>query len=195
MKKINIKNVDSRKLLGTLVGTVVFVGFILFFTYAYYNWKSDNANVILGIKDLSTQCKVGTAVDATNIGPVLNYKDGAKFNFTIENGTSEASVVPVTLNITSISENLLVDSFKYALVRDVNGGTNYDYTNPIKTGNFTKFKVGSNVIDTGLTVNGNKTYSYQFIVYIDGNVYNNSNMQDNKLVGSLNLGNCDDNSE
>lgn len=187
---LNLKKVDLRKFFGTVLGGVLFLGCVLFFTYAYYSWKSENTSVILGIEELSTSCELGTGVNTTNIGPVLDYKDGSKFNFIVQNGTSSSSTVPLTLNITSISSNLLVDSFKYILVRDANGGTNYDYDTPIKMGDFASLKVGSNVIDTGLVVDANKTYSYQFIVYIDGNMYNNSNMQENSLVGSLELGDC-----
>ena len=187
---LNLEKIDFRKFFGTVIGGVLFLGCVLFFTYAYYSWKSENTSVILGIEELSTSCELGTGVNTTNIGPVLDYKDGSKFNFIVQNGTSSSSTVPLTLNITSISSNLLVDSFKYILVRDANGGTNYDYDTPIKMGDFASLKVGSNVIDTGLVVDANKTYSYQFIVYIDGNMYNNSNMQENSLVGSLELGDC-----
>lgn len=200
MEKFNIKNVDYRKLLGTIVGGALFLSCILFFTYAYYNWKSENTSVNLSIVDLSTQCEVGTNVDASNIGPVLDYTEGVKFEFRINNSTNDQSDVPLKLNITSISDNLKVKSFKYAVVEDKTGGTSYNYNEPIATGSFTTGEEGSCNFTTDrkgscniaiLTIASNTTYSYQFIVYIDGTVYNNPDMQENELVGSLELGNCD----
>ena len=51
--------------------------------------------------------------------------------FSIDNILSESMVVDLSLDITSISDNLLTESFKYALVADSTGGTNYDYSNII----------------------------------------------------------------
>lgn len=190
MKKRIIKVIDIRKFFGSIIGGVLFLAFILFFTYAYYNWKSENKEVILNINDVSTECVMGSNVNATNIGPVLNYQDGVKATFSIENGENKDRTISLSLNITSISSTLLVDYFKYILVVDVNGGTTYDYNNPVLTGDFSSFQVGSNLITSSLTVTSMSTYSYQFIVYIDGSIYNNTNIQENSLVSNIALGNC-----
>lgn len=190
MKKRIIKVIDIRKFFGSIIGGVLFLVFILFFTYAYYNWKSENKEVILNINDVSTECVMGSNVNATNIGPVLNYQDGVKAEFSIVNEESTDRVVSLGLDITSISSTLLVDYFKYVLVVDVNGGTNYDYNNPVLTGDFSDFQVGTNLITNGLNVISKATYSYQFIVYIDGVIYNSADMQENSLVSTITLGNC-----
>lgn len=182
---------NSRKVLGSIVGIIIYAVFIVIFTYAYYNWKSDNANVVLGIKDLSIQCIAGSPINISNIGPVFDAKDGAKFPFSVKNDMKDEKTISLNLNITSISDNLLVESFRYALVRDTEGGTNYDYGNPVLSGDFTKLKVGNNLLSSSIPVSASSTNSFTFIVYIDGNEYNDPNMQENSLVGSLNIGNCD----
>ena len=188
MKKFDLKKVDTRKFFGTIIGGVFFLFCILYFTYAYYVWESEQSDVVLGIQDLSIECILGTDVNANDIGPVLNYQDGVKAEFSISSGNTD--VVTLSLDIASISENLLVDSFKYVLVYDIEGGTDYDYDNPILEGDFSEFQIGVNEITNALTIQGGSTYSYQFIVYIDGNVYNDPNMQQNSLVAELVLGNC-----
>lgn len=102
----------------------------------------------------------------------------------------DEKTISLNLNITSISDNLLVESFKYVIVRDAEGGTNYDYDNPILSGDFTKMKIGDNLLSSSVPISSSSTSSFEFIVYIDGNDYNDPNMQENSLVGSLNIGDC-----
>ena len=186
----NVERVDKRKVIGTVIGSIFFICCILYFTYAYYNWQSENTLVNLSIEDASIKCTLGPDVNVNNIGPVLNYQDGVKATFSVENSTSESNTISISLDITSITETLLVESFKYKLVQDTSGGTDFDYDNPVTEGNFSTFVVGSNLIKSDVSVAGNSTYSFQFIVYIDGNIYNNNNMQQNSLNSSLTLGNC-----
>lgn len=191
----HIGQLDKRKLIGAVIGTVVFISCVLFFTYAYYNWKSSNTLVSFDITDANTvECLPGPDVNVINIGPVLNYQDGVKAEFSATNNSSANITFSLTLDITSISNTLLVESFKYKLVQDKKGGTDYDYDHPVVEGNFSKFKVGSNLIKEDITTGAKATYTYQFIVYIDGTMYNNTNMQQNSLNSNLVLGDCIDSS-
>ena len=186
-----LDQIDWRKVLGTIIGGIIFLSCILFFTYAYYNWRSENTTVGFDIEDASLKCISGPSVNVHNIGPVLNYQDGVKAIFSVNNNKSGNATVSLSLDITSISDTLLVESFKYKLVQDVNGGNNFDYSNPIVEGNFSTFQVGTNLIKSDVTVGSNAIYSYQFIVYIDGTMYNPENMQQNSLNSILVIGNCD----
>ena len=186
----DVKQVDTRKVIGTVLGTIVFVCCILFFTYAYYNWKSQNTKVAFNVEEAGTKCTLGADVNVSNIGPVLDYQDGVVAEFSASNGKNVDITFALSLEITSISDNLLVESFKYVLVQDTTGGTNYDYDNPVTSGNFSTFQVGINVIKSDVTVSKSSNYSYQFIVYIDGNMYNDPNMQQNSLSAGLVFGNC-----
>ena len=190
MRWLDFKRIDLRKFLGTIIGGILFICCILFFTYAYYEWRSGNTNVVIGINDLSTKCMLGPDIEASNIGPVLEPRYGEKVDFQIENSTGITESFGFQLNITSISDNLLTESFKYMLVVSTSGSYAYDYNDPILSGNFSDFEVGNDVIDTSVSVAGNSIYSYRFIIYIDGNMKNDINMQNNSFVGSIEIGNC-----
>ena len=185
-KKFSLKDIDSRKVFGTIIGGIFFIYCILFFTYAYYVWESDETNVTLGIEDISSTCTMGEGISAQNIGPVLDYNDGVAVYFSINNGSSSLTATDLKLNIATISDNLKVDSFKWKLLVDRSGGTSYE---EISDGNFSGYDVGINDVAT-LNVAGNGNYNYKFIVYIDGTVYNNPNMQNNSLVATLDFGEC-----
>lgn len=185
-----MKLFNDRRVLGTVLGTFLFICCLLFFTYAYYVWRSDNTLMNITISDFYLNCVNGPDVNVSNIGPVLNYQDGVEAEFTVSNPSNDSGFFNVVLNITSISDNLKVGSFKYKLVKDNTGGTNYDYNNPVVEGNFEDFVIGENNVADNISVAGNSSYSFQFIVYIDGNMYNSNNMQDNSLVAGLEFGNC-----
>ena len=184
---------NKRKFFGTIIGLILWSFCVVFFTYAYYDWKSVPTNIVLGIEDLSVECLVGAEVNATNIGPVLNYQDGVISEFNIKNGMDKEMAIDLRLDITNISDNLLVQSLKYAVVTDTTGGTNYDYDIPVLEGDFENFKVGSNIITKALAITPSITQKFQFIVYIDGNMKNDINMQNNNLVANLMIGNCGEN--
>ncbi len=184
------KNMDKRKLLGTVLGIIAFVTFAIYFTYAWYSWKSENSTVNLTIKDSSIECTVGPSVDVKNIGPVLNIEDGVKTSFSLKNtGSSELSV-SVSLNITSISSALRVDSFKWALIKGT-AQDNFDYdAPPLFTGTFSKLSVGNNTLTSALKVAADSTSYFQFVVYIDGNVSNPEAMMNGSLKATLSYGEC-----
>ena len=184
------QNIDLRKFFGTIVGGIFFLCCVAYFTYAYYEWKSDETSIALTIHEASVECTLGPDVIVSNIGPVLKISDGVKTSFGIENTFTEDMAVSVTLDITSISEELLDESFKWAIVEDQEGGENFDYENPIIEGSFKNFRVGNNLITTALPVITQNTTNYEFIVYIDGTIKNDISMMQNSMEASLSLGNC-----
>ena len=176
------EKVDKRKVIGTVIGIIVFVSFALYFTYAWYEWRSSNNTVNLTIKDSSVECTNGPSVEVKNIGPVLSLKDGVKASFNIKNTGSEEINLTLGLNITSISSFLRVASLKWAVIRDITGESDFDYTSsPVLSGNFNNLSVGSNTLSTALKVAANSTYSFQFIVYIDGNIPNPETIMEGTL--------------
>lgn len=186
MNKIlnSLKNLDMRKVIGTIVGSIIFLACIAFFTYAFYNWRSENTLVNLGIQEsVDVEFTMGPDVNVENIGPVLDYNDGVKATFTANNSASSAVNLFVSLDISSITDTLLVESFKYKLLKDTSGGTSY--TTEVVSGDFSTFGVGRNSITTTETIAADSTYSYLFVVYIDGNMANNLNMRDSSLVSTL----------
>ena len=188
---------DKRKIIGGFVGIILFMCCVTYFTYAFYQWKSGNSDVNLTIKDSTGggECSNGPNVDVSNIGPVLNVSDGVKANFSVKNKSSSSISLTLGLKITSISNPLRVESFKYALYQDTTGNDTFDYsTNPILSGDFSKMSVGDNTLSTTLTVDKESTYSFQFIVYIDGNMENASSMMNSSLSASITYGDCNSNS-
>ncbi|MDY4996311.1 MAG: hypothetical protein SO108_01185 [Bacilli bacterium] len=188
------KKINNRKVIGTIIGLIIFISCAFYFTYAFYQWKSGNSDVNLTIKDSTEggECSNGPNVDVSNIGPVLNVSDGVKANFSVKNKSSSSISLTLGLQITSISNPLRVESFKYALYQDTTGNDTFDYsTNPILSGNFSKMSVGDNTLSTTLTVDKESTYSFQFIVYIDGNMENDSSMMNSSLSASITYGDCD----
>ena len=187
------KKINNRKVIGTIIGLIIFISCAFYFTYAFYQWKSGNSDVNLTIKDSTGggECSNGPNVDVSNIGPVLNVSDGVKANFSVKNKSSSSISLTLGLQITSISNPLRVESFKYALYQDTTGNDTFDYsTNPILSGNFSKMSVGDNTLSTTLTVDKESTYSFQFIVYIDGNMENASSMMNSSLSASITYGDC-----
>lgn len=185
------EKVDKRKVIGTVIGIIVFVSFALYFTYAWYEWRSSNNTVNLTIKDSSVECTNGPSVEVKNIGPVLSLKDGVKASFNIKNTGNEEINLTLGLNITSISSFLRVASLKWAVIRDITGESAFDYTSsPVLSGNFNNLSVGSNTLSTALKVAANSTYSFQFIVYIDGNIPNPETMMEGALNATITYGEC-----
>ena len=178
---------NRRKLIGTIIGLFLYGFCIIFFTYAFYSWRSTNTLVNLNIEDATDQIIIegGEDVNVSNIGPVLNYNDGVSTTFSAYNPTENDSNIKVSLNITEISNTLKNKSFKYILLRDTSGGTNY--TEVVTNGNFENFNIGNNLIGTGQTILAGAKYTYKFIVYIDGNMKNDIMMQQNTLKSTLNI--------
>ena len=187
-KKRIVDIFKNRKVFGTALGIVFYLFCIFFFTYAFYSWRSSNTDVVIGINDSSAEVEFENDgnINATNIGPVLDYREGVSGGFTALNDTRKDIEINIRLQILTISDNLKNNTFKYLLVRDLNGGNNYDYENPVASGDFTELNVGINLLFID-TLPAGKKYSYKLYVYIDGNVENDINLQDNSMTSVLSI--------
>lgn len=132
---------------------------------------------IAGIKFVN-----GNSVNVSNMGPVLNYHDGANVEFAVFNRTNSTINISVILNISSISSNLKDSQFKYVLEK-MNDSNEYV---EIANGNFSSFVTGDNTILGNYSITHGYSY-YRFYVYIDGSVSNNTNMMGNSLVSVLKI--------
>lgn len=186
-----MKPIDKRKVIGTVIGLIFFISCLAYFTYAWYEWRSGNNTVNLTIKDASIQCISGPDINVENIGPVLNLKDGVKANFNIKNDASSEVNITLGLNITSISSSLRTDSFKWALLQDTTGTNNFDYSKtPLLSGDFSNLSIKENTLSSTIKVAGNSTYSFIFIVYIDGNMENPESMMSGSMKATITYGDC-----
>ena len=54
------RNIDLRKFFGTIVGGIFFLCCVAYFTYAYYEWKSDETFKILSSNLYFLYCNLST---------------------------------------------------------------------------------------------------------------------------------------
>ena len=99
----------------------------------------------------------------------------------------------ITLNITEISEVLKSDSLKYKLMVDKTGSSDNCDTSSncieVVNGDFSKMKLGANTIAPSLELPNNSRYKYYLFIYIDGNMPNDTSMQNGILKLAIEV--CD----
>ena len=155
-------------------------------TLAWIVWSSkDNTKMNVTIGDLAdVSFKTGNDINISNLSPSFYYDDGALTEFSIrkKKGLTTELNTNIYLDITSISDELKNDSFKYVLLSSSDGNTYNEVTN----GSFKDASVGKLSIVTDSPLADNKTY-YKFYIWIDGNNENNETMQGKSLNGTLNV--------
>lgn len=179
-------NIIKKRHLILISLILILIAGVAFVTYARQIWSSNDNNTsfdttignIAGVK-----FNPGDTVNVNNLGPVLDYHDGANVEFAIFNRTSGDINVSVDLSITSISTNLKSSDFKWVLEK-LNSSNVYE---ELVSGDFSGFVVGSNTIISSDSIGYGYSY-YKFYVYIDGSVSNNSNMMSNSMSSVLVIG-------
>ncbi len=144
-------------------------------TYAWFTWSSTtNTNLTMSIGASSDVIfKNGNDISTNKLAPVFNYTDGEKTSFTITNKSTTSFSYRISLNITSIDNELKNKSLKYKLVSNNTIITEGDFSNIENT----------NKLYEGELSKGN--ISYIFYLYIDGNEENDLNMINKSLVGTI----------
>ena len=189
----------SRKLWGTVIGIVFFAVCIISLSFAYYVWKSDNTNVDVGIHDggLKYVYKNSAAIEGANLSPILDYTDSSYYtddnygkyliysDYTATNTKSDTYMMYAKINIISMSDALKSAGFKWVLLEKVGDS----YSKVLKSGDFSNLGVGSNTIYSDIYIEPGEVQDYRFIVYIDGNSSDSSNMQSASIKANLEL--CD----
>ena len=180
--KKNIKEIMSKRYIqiGILIVLISLVG--LASTYAWFTWKSSsNTNVILSIGNLAdVTFTSGPDINISNLAPVYNYTDGVSTTFVMKNNSTTNNLnYEIKLDVTSISNELKSESFKYTLLKD---------NKVLQTGNFKNAVNGKTLIlNTGLLAKGS-TSNYKLYFWIDGNIENSSSMMNKSLVGEIDVG-------
>ena len=179
--KKNIKEIMSKRYIqiGILIVLISLVG--LASTYAWFTWKSSsNTNVTLSIGNLAdVTFTSGPDINISNLAPVYNYTDGVSTTFVMKNNSTTNNLnYGIKLDVTSISNELKNESFKYTLLKD---------NKVVQTGNLKNAVNGKTLtLNTGLLAKGS-TSNYKLYFWIDGNMENNSNMMNKSLVGKINI--------
>ena len=180
--KKNIKEIMSKRYIqiGILIVLISLVG--LASTYAWFTWKSSsNTNVTLSIGNLAdVTFTSGPDINITNLAPVYNYTDGVSTTFVMKNNSTTNNLnYEIKLDVTSISNELKSESFKYTLLKD---------NKVVQTGNLKNAVNGKTLIlNTGLLAKGS-TSNYKLYFWIDGNIENSSSMMNKSLVGMIDVG-------
>ena len=155
-------------------------------TLAWIVWSSkDNTKMNVTIGDLAdVSFKTGNDINISNLSPSFYYDDGALTEFSIrkKKGLTTELNTNIYLDITSISDELKNDNFKYVLLSSSDGNT----YNEVISSSFKDASVGKLDIVTDSPLIDGKTY-YKFYIWIDGNNENNETMQGKSLKGTLNV--------
>ena len=162
-------------IIGVLILLITLVGAAG--TYAWFTWSStNNTNLTMSIGASSDVIfKNGNDISTNKLAPVFNYTDGEKTTFTITNKSTTSFSYRISLNITSIDNELKNKSLKYKLVSN---------NTIITEGDFSNIESNSkNTLYEGELSKGN--ISYIFYLYIDGNEENDLNMINKSLVGTI----------
>ena len=155
-------------------------------TLAWIVWSSkDNTKMNVTIGDLAdVSFKTGNDINISNLSPSFNYDDGALTEFSIrkKKGLTTELNTSIYLDITSISDELKNDSFKYVLLASIDGNT---YEGEISR-SFKNASVGKLSIIEDAPLKFDKIY-FKLYIWIDGNNENNTTMQGKSLKGTLNV--------
>ena len=155
-------------------------------TLAWIVWSSkDNTKMNVTIGDLAdVSFKTGNDINISNLSPSFYYDDGALTEFSIrkKKGLTTELNTNIYLDITSISDELKNDNFKYVLLSSSDGNT----YNEVISSSFKDASVGKLSIVKDSPLTDGKTY-YKFYIWIDGNNENNETMQGKSLKGTLNV--------
>ena len=180
--KKNIKEIMSKRYIqiGILIVLISLVG--LMGTYAWFTWISpSNTNVTLSIGNLAdVTFTSGPDINISNLAPVYNYTDGVSTTFVMKNNSTTNNLnYDIKLDVTSISNELKSESFKYTLLKD---------NKVVQTGNLKNAVNGKTLtLNTGLLAKGS-TSNYKLYFWIDGNIENSSSMMNKSLVGMIDIG-------
>ena len=146
-------------------------------TYAWFTWSStNNTNLTMSIGASSDVIfKNGNDISTNKLAPVFNYIDGESTSFTITNKSTTSFSYRISLNITSIDNELKNKSLKYKLVSNNTIITEGDFSNVESN--------SKNTLYEGGLFKGN--VDFIFYLYIDGNEENDLNMINKSLVGTI----------
>ena len=183
-----MENVDANnksKIVKLMISVIILIVIALVGTYALTIWRSqENTELTLRIGDISGfYCTKGDNIEINNIGPIFDYTiDGESTTFSVDNQTNEVAKVTVKFHITTITDNLKEESFKYVLMTNTDNSSYTVYTE----GNFKDVTNSSSItlLDNYEVALSSKA-SFKLVIYIDGNMENPITMQGGSLVGYL----------
>ena len=181
MKDI-FKDKNKRTIFLTLIFSFILI--LVGTTYAYFSWQSTNNPIVnINVEDLGDVIfKGGDEINATNIGPVLDYNDGEITEFYIKKKMDNNLDININITPTILPDSLKDKSFKVKLLSSTD---NITYTE-IKEDNF-KDKETNIKFTLSTTELTNKLTYFKIIFYIDGNMLNSNNMKGQSFGAKIDI--------
>ena len=181
MKDI-FKDKNKRTIFLTLIFSFILI--LVGTTYAYFSWQSTNNPIVnINVEDLGDVIfKGGNEINATDIGPVLDYNDGEITEFYLKKKIEDNLDINVNITPTILPDSLRDESFKVKLLSSTD---NITYTE-IKEDNF-KDKETNIKFTLSTTELTNKLTYFKIIFYIDGNMLNSNNMKGNSFKAKIDV--------
>lgn len=207
-------NIKKSKLLGAILGVILFILLIAGMSYAWITWQSSNTS-ITGI----TEC---FDIDYTKGGNISNANvilfDESEIknnnNITIKNGMALTNMnvqmnsncnieayLTINLNVETLNDAFIsgdsIGALKYVVAKYSKTTYPTVSTEGLKDKSFEILSTGSvntvgNIKLLEVNLNGNTSYDYLIAFYIDGNLANNdagSTTFSAKIEGKLTQGN------
>ena len=173
----------SRTFIITLVLTFIAL-VVIGVTYAWVTWNStENTKMTLKIGEYTIVSFLdGNIVNVNDLAPVYNYEDGKYTTFILSNSdydTTREYEFNVYLDIISIDEELKSNAFKYLLLDESD--------NIIADGNFSGASPNATLAVAEAKKLPRGDSSYRFIIYLDGNKLNDSDMMNKALSANMRI--------
>ena len=186
---------NRRKVIGAILGLILFSITVISITYAYYSWRSSNTDITFSIDDSYFYCETDIDSSVSSLAPTNDYRNGSVQTFHVNNVGRSDTTFSLSMNITSISDVLKDESFKYKLMLDPTNGskncasTSEDGCTLVGEGNFSEVHTGLNTLVQSLNLPNNTRYQYYFFMYLDGTMENPTGIQNGSMESSLGV--CD----
>lgn len=158
----------TTKLIGTILGVILFISLIAGFTYAWTSWQSSNIKIEGTAEcfdiDYGISQQIGSTSTKGSLEMTSSYTEGlsAKVTLALKSGCTTTGVGTLYLNTTSASSNILKGALKYTVV---NGNNVTDGV--INTSE--KITLLENI-----NINSSTPSTYTVYVWLDGSVADNS---------------------
>ena len=186
---MKIKN--KPKLIGYILGIVLFIALIGGITYAAFNWRSTNTNISLDTKCFDIQGNSSYTVNGSNMllfdendildttNNTITYKNGMiyyPFNITRGSDCNTDVYYEIIVNVTQLSEDYRNGALKYKIIDDMSSYTSEKIANPINEDLAFRTFIDDSILGTGVktiyakNVNLNTNIIPAVVFYLDGDL-------------------------
>ena len=91
-----------RKLIGTILGLILFSITVISITYAYYSWRSSNTDVTFNIDDSYFYCETNLDSSVSSLAPTNDYRNGSVQTFHVNNIGRSDTTFSLSMNLFGI---------------------------------------------------------------------------------------------